>query len=146
MDVMEIDIDTLEQIIADSYADHLYKEGAFGSYRKKSQNIEYDYSSVILEVDMGRGPLSHEEKKQKFRESAIKYLEERLSINKELLRKKICDDAEYCKNRSAEGLNIVLSSLDGVLSVVIGYPVPLAVVSAWIVKKNWLDNLCACQA
>jgi hypothetical protein len=74
----------------------------------------------------------------------VNQLNFRLSQNKELVKAKICGEADYCKNRNGEGLNIVVTTMDGFLSSILGYPIPAFTVLVWLVKTGWLDRLCEC--
>lgn len=140
MHELDLSIEQLEDAIASAYENHLVASGRLT--RQQASNAQYSYAIYEVYPDAERP--SPEERKSRFRAFAVNILYFNLEEKKALLKTKLCDEAQYCKNRNSEGINIILTTLDGIVSAVVGYPIPAAVVLAWAVKKGWLDKLCEC--
>jgi hypothetical protein len=133
-------VKSLEDDIAAAYEAHLIASRRLTT--KQARDAEY--SHAIPEVRPGPERASAQERKRRFRAFAVDSFKFRLDQSRELIRVKLCVDAEYCKNKNGEGLTIVVASVDGIISTVVGYPIPAATVTAWLLKTKWLDKLCEC--
>lgn len=141
MTPLELPIEDIEALIVGAFEQHLLRTG----HITDAQISEHEYSYAIPEISPGPDRPDPEERLQRFRKFVMDQFEHQLASSKDLLHQKLCDEANYCKNKTGEGLNIVVTSLDGILSVIIGYPVPAVTVTAWLVKTKWLDKLCHCS-
>ena len=142
MTPLDMTVEELEAIIAGAYEEQLLREG-----RLTAQQLgEHDYSYAIPEITDGPERPGPEERTERFRRFVIDQLEHKLTRSKALLHTKLCVEAKYCRNKSAEGLGVIVGALDGILMAIIGYPVPVITVAAWLIKTKWLDRLCECEA
>ena len=141
MDKLNLTIDQLEDEIATAYKMHLVNTGRLTV--EQARDAEYSYA--LPEIRQTDEPLTPEEREDSFKDFALNIFGYHLSEQRDLLKTKLCDEANYCKNRNSQGMSLLLNTLDGFVSLAVGFPAPTLTVLAWLIKTKWLDNLCQCS-
>ena len=77
----------------------------------------------------------------------VERIDKRIAGIKDVLYRKICVDFNYCEKRrnkefQTEGFNLGLAVSDALLSAATGFPLPIALVSAYLIKNHFFDELC----
>ena len=65
--------------------------------------------------------------------------------NQKLIINKICKELNYCAAEDGERVKIVVDTLGAVLSTTLGFLVPRATLSEYVVRRKWLEPICNCQ-
>jgi len=144
MSKLNLSIEQLEDEITAAYKDYLVVTMRLTP--QQARNAEYSYALPEIRPAYEEYEVpSREELERRFKVFVVSQLRYKLAQNEDIIKSKICVDAEYCKNRNSEGLNIIVTTLDGFISTILGYPIPAFTVLAWLIKTRWLDGLCACS-
>jgi hypothetical protein len=56
----------------------------------------------------------------------------------------LCIRLKYCENKNMEGVSLASAVADGLISWGTGFPIPISLLSVYIIKRGILDRWCEC--
>lgn len=65
--------------------------------------------------------------------------------NRGMINDIVCDELKYCEARDDEKIKIVSDTLGSFLSTSLGFLVPRATLSEYVVRRQWLEPICQCR-
>lgn len=92
----------------------------------------------------------HRRIRARIKDFAEKKLISIIENNKEKIADSICEKFEFCKkyksgNLNSDGLMLSITIADGLFSFSTGLPIPISLLSYYLVKNKLIFNLCECQ-
>lgn len=101
-----------------------------------------DPTGLALDINLQTG----KELAKWVHEAIVLYLNERVAV----LRKTVCEDLGYCnliRNGvfESDGWATALAISDSLAMYLTGLPVPVVVLSVYVVKRRMLDRICKCE-
>ena len=65
--------------------------------------------------------------------------------NRKMITNTICKELNYCEADDNKRIEIVFNTLGSVLSTTLGFLVPRATLSEYVVRRKWLEPICNCR-